>query len=79
METTMIQVKKTTAEKLKRLKEYARQSYDELIGKLIEASSGEILTEKDVDEIKQGLDDIRAGRTRPIGKVAKDLGIRLRG
>lgn len=79
METTMIQVKRNTAEKLKRLKDYERQSYDELINKLIQMSEGEMLTEQEIKEIKQGLDDIKAGRTRSIEEVAKDLGVRLKG
>ncbi len=79
METTMIQLKKGTAEKLKKLKDYERQSYDELINKLILASETEMLTEQDINEIKQGLDDIRAGRTRSIEEVANGLGIKLKG
>ena len=79
METTMIQVKRDTAEKLKKLKDYERQSYDELINKLIQMSEAEMLTEQEISEIKQGLDDIKAGRTRSIEEVAKDLGIRLKG
>jgi predicted transcriptional regulator len=75
----MIQVKKETAERLRRLKDYGRQSYDELINKLILAEESETLTEQDIAEIKQGLDDIKAGRTRPIEAVAKELGIKLRG
>lgn len=75
----MIQLKKDTAERLKRLKDYERQSYDELINKLIQTSEAEMLTEQEINEIKQGLDDIRAGRTRSIEKVAKGLGIRLKG
>ena len=79
MTTTMIQIKKNTAEKLKRLKDYNRQSYDDIINKLIELNDTEVVTEKDIDEIKQGLEDIRAGRTISLEKAAKDLGIKLKG
>ena len=78
METTMIQVKKETTEKLKQFKAYNRQSYDEIINQLMEDSDSEVLTDADVNEIKQGLDDIRAGRTRSIEAVAKDMGIKLK-
>ena len=74
----MIQVKKDTVESLKNLKDYNRQSYDEIIKKLIETNGEDMLTDKDIDDIKQGLDDIKAGRTTPIEKVAKDLGIKLK-
>ena len=79
MKTTMIQIKKDTAESLKNLKDYNRQSYDEIIRKLIEINDEEMLTNKDIEDIKKGLDDIKAGRTTPIEKVAKDLGIKLKG
>ena len=79
MKTTMIQVKKDTAEGLKKLKEYNRQSYDEIIRKLIEANSNDILTDADIDNIRKGLEDIQAGRTNPIEKVAKELGVKLKG
>ena len=74
----MIQVKKETTEKLKQFKAYNRQSYDEIINQLMEDSDSEVLTDADVNEIKQGLDDIRAGRTRSIEAVAKDMGIKLK-
>ncbi|MBI2664067.1 hypothetical protein HYX10_01855 [Candidatus Woesearchaeota archaeon] len=75
----MIQVKKDTVTKLKRLKDYNRESYDEVINKLIESTGSEMLTERDIEDIKQGLEDIRAGRTIPIHKVASNLGVKLRG
>ena len=79
MKTTMIQIKKDTAESLKELKDYNRQSYDEIIRKLIEINDEEMLTNKDIDNIKKGLDDIKAGRTIPLEKVAEDLDIKLKG
>lgn len=78
METTMIQVKKGTAKKLKELKDYSRQSYDELINKLIRLNENDVLTEQDIKELKEGLDDIRVGRTRSIEAVARDLGVKLK-
>ncbi len=74
----MIQIKKDTAEELKKLKEYNRQSYDEIIRKLIEANE-DILTDEDINDIKKGLEDIKAGRTTPIEEVAKNLGVKLKG
>lgn len=79
MKTTMIQIKKDTVQSLKNLKDYNRQSYDEIIRKLIEINDEDTLTDEDIDNIKKGLDDIKAGRTTPIEKVAKDLGVNLKG
>ena len=77
METTMIQIKKETAEKLKELKKYPRESYDEVINELVQETQAEILTEKEIDDIKEGLEDLKAGRVYPIEAVAKELGIEL--
>ena len=74
----MIQIKKNTAESLKNLKDYSRQSYDEIIRKLIETNEDDMLTDEDIHEIKKGLDDIKSGRTSPIEKVAEDIGIKLK-
>ncbi len=76
METTMIQLRKKTAEKLKSFKAYGRQSYDEIINGLIEESR-EPLTKEEINEIQQGLEDVKLGRVKPIEEVAKNHGIKL--
>ena len=78
MNTTMVQLKKKTAEKLKLLKAYERQSYDEIINRLIQEVEEEPLTEQEINEIQQGLDDVKAGRTKSIEDVAKGFGIKLK-
>ena len=79
METTLIQLKKETAERLKKMKDYSRQSYDEIINKLIQENEAESLTNEEIEELKKGLDDIKNGRAVPIEELAKDLGVRLKG
>lgn len=77
MEATTIQIKNKTLNRLKSLKEYSRESYDELINNLInEVEEGE-LTDKAIEGIKRGLDDIKNKRTTPIEEVAKEFGIEL--
>jgi len=78
METTIIQLKKKTAEKLKSFKVYGRQSYDEVINKLIQEVEEEPLTDQEIKEIEEGLEDVKAGRVKPIGEVAKSYGIKLK-
>ncbi len=74
---TTIQIKDKTLGRLKFFKEFSRESYDEIINKLIdEVEEGE-LTEAAKRGIMRGLEDIKAGRTASIEKVAKELGIRL--
>ena len=78
MEKTTIQLNVNTLERLKTLKNFERQSYDELLINIINNIQEEVLTEEEIDEIQQGLEDIRSGRTTSIEQVAKDLGIVLK-
>jgi predicted transcriptional regulator len=79
MDKTTIQISSETLERLKVLKSFERQSYDEVLNLIIdEFVDEEPLTEKEIEEIKVGLEDIRMGRTTPIEQVAKELGITLK-
>ncbi len=78
MEKTTIQISQTTMERLKNLKQYDRQSYDEVLNTLCDEAEEETLTAEEIEEIKQGLDDIREGRVYSIEQVAKELGVRLK-
>ena len=77
MKTTMIQIKKDTARKLKELKKYNKQSYDEIITEMIHETNSERLTEKEKTEIEEALEDVRNGRVYPIKSVAKEFGVKL--
>ena len=72
MATTMIQLKKETAEKLKSLKEYERESYDEIINKMI-ALEEEELSKEDIESIEKGLNDIKEGKVYSSKEAAKRL------
>ena len=78
MDTTMVQLKKKTTERLKTLKEYERQSYDEIINRLIQETEEGPLSDEEIKEIKEGLDDVKAGRVNSIGEVAKHFGVNLK-
>jgi hypothetical protein len=79
MEKTTLQVAMNTLERLKLLKNFERQSYDEVLNLLIDNfEEDEVLTEEELNEIKIGLDQIKRGETTSIEKVAKELGITLR-
>jgi predicted DNA-binding protein len=74
---TTIQVKGDTLERLKYFKETAKESYDEIINKVLnEVEEGE-LTEEAIADIKIGLKELKAGKGEPIKKVAEELGIKL--
>ena len=70
---TMVQLRKRTVTRLQRLKKYKRQSYDEVINLILD--NPDDLGKDDIDEIRKGLDDIRAGRAYGEEEVAKKLKI----
>ena len=74
---TTIQVKEDTLERLKYFKETAKESYDEIINKVLnEIEEGE-LTEEAIADIKIGLKELKEGKGEPIKRVAEELGIQL--
>jgi hypothetical protein len=80
MEKTTLQVSTNTLERLKFLKQFERQSYDEVVNVLIDNYEGdeEPLTKEEIKEINLGLEQIRNGETTPIEQVAKELRITLK-
>jgi predicted DNA-binding protein len=74
---TTIQVKNQTLERLKFFKESSKESYDEVINKILnEVEEGE-LTEETIEDIKKGLREIKEGKGESIENVAKEFGIKL--
>lgn len=78
MEKTTIQINLGTLERLKSLKNFERQSYDELLNGLIDNCDEESLSEEEISEIQKGLEDIKRGNVKPIEQVARELGIILK-
>ena len=77
METTTIQLKDRTLSKLKYFKDFSKESYDEIINKLISILEEGELTEVALNKIKNGLRDVREGRVVSIENYAKRKGIKL--
>ena len=75
--TTTIQVKAGTLERLKFFKGTLKESYDEVINKVLDEVEEGALSDDTLDDIRTGLREIREGKGEPIEKVAKELGIRL--
>ena len=78
MEKTTIQIHLETLDRLKALKNFERQSYDDVLNILINNSEEEILSEEEIEEIKQGLEDVKMGRTITFELVLKKRGIKLK-
>jgi predicted CopG family antitoxin len=78
MEKTTIQISNETLERLKALKNFERQSYDDILINLIENIEEETLSEEEIDDIKIALEEVKRGEVYPIEKVAKELGVKLK-
>jgi hypothetical protein len=78
MDKTTIQINQQTLERLKNLRKFERQSYDDVLNSMIDDIEEESLSEEEIVEIQQGLEDIRRVRVHSIESVAKELGITLR-
>ena len=77
MEVTTIQIKTNTLKRLKEMKVYSRESYDEVINNILDNDEVEFLTEEDIKEIEEGLADVKSGRIRSIESIAEELGVEL--
>ena len=78
MEKTTIQINLETLNRLKALKNFERQSYDEVLNTIIDNCEQENLSDDEIEEIKKGLEDVKMGKIKPIEQVAKELGITLK-
>ena len=78
-ENTTIQVDIETRKRLLKFKEYSRETYDEILNKLmsvIEKIGGEgELTEGTKKAIEEGRKDIKEGRTYSTKELMKSLGV----
>ena len=70
---TTIQVEKGTLNKLKRFKEYNRESYNEIINKLMKFK--EIVEPKLTKQAKIDINDARKEKGIPLSKAIKELGV----
>lgn len=75
---TTIQINVSTLDRLKALKHYMRESYDELLNSLIDEVREEELSPEEIVEIQEGLEEVKRGKTKPIEQIAKELGISLK-
>ncbi|MBU0628010.1 MAG: hypothetical protein KKC75_02385 [Nanoarchaeota archaeon] len=77
MEATTIQIKNETLERLKFFKEANKESYDEIINKMIDELEEGELTDESLKDIIEAKKEIREGKGQRIEDVAKELGIKL--
>ncbi len=78
MAVTTIQVKDETLLRLKDMKVYSRESYDEVLNNLMDQVEVEVLTEEDIKDIEESLADVKAGRVYSEKEIAKEFGVKLK-
>ncbi len=73
---TTIQLQPETKSRLDELKIHPRESYDETLNRLLDiAYDPEPLSEETLQQIEEGIADIRAGRLRSLEDIALELGL----
>lgn len=77
MDKTTIQINSGTLERLRSIKKYDRESYDEVLNNLIDEIEEESLSNEEIVEIQKSLEDIKSGRVFRIEQVAREFGIKL--
>jgi len=74
---TTVQIKEKTLERLKFFKHYSKESYDEVINKVLDGIEEGELTEDAIDDIKTALREVKEGKGEAIEDVAKEFGVKL--
>ena len=73
---TTIQVTEETKDALERIKLFPRETYEEVIRRLIEISrEEEELSTETLQNIERALEDVKSGRLYSTEEVKKELGI----
>jgi len=74
---TTIQLEEKTKEELERAKLFPRETYNEVIIRLIMTSQEESeLSEQTIKNIEKALEDVKKGRLYSTGEVRKELEIK---
>ncbi len=83
---TTVQIDNELKERLNRLKIHPRESYNDLISRLIDSYSPDVASRESLIEtldilsdpemmkgITRGLEDIKAGRTKSLDQISREL------
>ena len=77
MDKTTIQINKDTLERLKMFKQHERDPYDATINILLDEAEEDVLSDEEIEDIQEALEQIKKGEVYPIEDVARELGIEL--
>jgi predicted transcriptional regulator len=74
-EVVTVKVSPAVKKKLDQLKRYPRESYDAVIARLASLAEEEGITEDDIKDIEEAIEDIKAGRVYSTVELKKTLGL----
>ena len=77
MEKTTVQISQATLNRLKSMKRYERESYDEVVNNVLDEVEDDELTPEEIEDVKIALEEVKKGKTIPIEDIAKEFGIKL--
>ena len=73
---SVVRVGERTKKRLDRLKLHPRETYDDVIARLTDmAIDDEPLSDESLEHLRRSDEDIRAGRTRRLADIARELDI----
>ena len=73
---SVVRIQERTKQRLDRLKLHPRETYDDVIARLTDmAIDDEPLSDESLEHLRRSDEDIRAGRTRRLADIARELGI----
>lgn len=76
MESTPIRIRKKTKESLTKFRVHPRETYDEVITRLMESQVDvQMVSEETLQAIEEGLADIRNNKTRELNEFCDSHGI----
>ena len=74
MDTT-IKIKDKTRTKLGHFKLYTKETYNDIIERLIKTAQDDELDTQTIKNLRRSLDDIEKGKTYSLAQVEKELGL----
>lgn len=77
MEKTTIQITTDTLERLRMFKPHEKDSHDTVINILLNDFQEDVLSDEEIKEIQESLEEVKKGEVFPIEEVAKEIGVSL--
>ena len=73
--STTIKIKDKTRTKLENLKMHAKETYNDVIERLVRTAQDDELDPQTIKNLRKSLDDIEKGKIHHLSKVEKELGL----